>query len=132
MRPRRMHPGYLSKLTRRSRPPILIAPGYRRTRKSVKIGWCEFFRISLEARVFSEGFMIRQPTAQKRSDSKAAIAERLRLVRLERYGEHGGPVLADMLELPTGSWSNYERGVTIPGEILLEFLAQTGIEPLWL
>ena len=56
----------------------------------------------------------------------------LRLIRLELYGEHGGPVLAGKLQIPSRTWANYERGVTIPGETLLEFLVLTGVEPTWL
>ena len=64
--------------------------------------------------------------------SGSAIARRLRLVRLELYGEHGGPLLAEALRLPFRTWANFERGVTIPGEVLLEFVEITGCEPLWL
>jgi hypothetical protein len=67
-----------------------------------------------------------------RASSKAAIAGRLRLLRTEFFGEHGGPVLADLLGLPFRTWLNYEDGVTIPGEILLQFLEITGAEPRWL
>jgi hypothetical protein len=76
--------------------------------------------------------MDRQPTPPERAEAKAAVAGRLRLIRLERYGERGGPALAGMLRLPSRTWVNYERGVTIPGVILLEFLELTGVEPLWL
>ncbi len=34
--------------------------------------------------------------------------------------------------LPSRTWCNYESGVTIPGEVLLRFLAITDTEPLWL
>jgi hypothetical protein len=37
-----------------------------------------------------------------------------------------------MLRLPSRTWTNYERGVTVPGVILLEFLELTGVEPPWL
>jgi len=73
-----------------------------------------------------------QESPPDRAATRAAVAGRLRLIRLEQYGEDGGPVLADRLRLPVRTWSNYERGVTIPGEILLEFLELTGIDPLWL
>jgi len=63
---------------------------------------------------------------------RATIADRLVQVRRERYGEHGGPELARILGLPSRTWLNYERGVTIPGEVLLAFLEATGVEPLWL
>jgi hypothetical protein len=34
--------------------------------------------------------------------------------------------------LPTRTWLNYERGVTIPGEVLLRFIDLTSAEPRWL
>ncbi len=66
-----------------------------------------------------------------RPDRKAAIAGRLRLIRSEIFGEHGIPELADRLGIPFRTWFNYEKGVTIPGEILLQFLIITDTEPLW-
>ena len=80
----------------------------------------------------TEEFMDHEPNPPKRADAKAAVACRLHLIRLELYGEHGGPVLAGKLRLPFRTWSNYELGVTMPGEVLLEFLELTGVEPLWL
>jgi hypothetical protein len=67
-----------------------------------------------------------------RARNKAAIAGRLRLIRSEMFGEHGGPELADRLGLPFRTWFNYENGVTIPGEILLHFLEITATEARWL
>ena len=76
--------------------------------------------------------MQRHQARPDRVNSKAAIAGRIRLVRTEKYGKYGIPVLAEALRIPTGSWANYERGVTIPGDILLEFLVLTEITPTWL
>ena len=73
-----------------------------------------------------------QPSRSDEDRSKAAIAGRLRLIRSETVGEHGGPELADQLGLPFRTWLNYESGVTIPGEVLLRFLEITDTEPLWL
>lgn len=60
------------------------------------------------------------------------ISGRLREVRQERFGEHGGPELARRLGLPARTWYNYETGVTVPAEVLLSFLEQTGTNPIWL
>jgi hypothetical protein len=60
------------------------------------------------------------------------LALRLREVRLAMYGEHGGPLLAEALAIPARTWLHYESGVTIPGLILLRFIAVTGVEPHWL
>jgi len=51
---------------------------------------------------------------------------------MELYGEHGAPALARLLGLPERTWSNFENGVTIPGDILLELLVLTRVEPGWL
>ena len=66
------------------------------------------------------------------SNLKADVARRLRLARVELFGEAGVEDLAGRLGLPPATWSNYERGVTIPGEILIALLVMTGIEPRWL
>ena len=61
-----------------------------------------------------------------------ALASRLREIRLELYGEHGAPLLAKALEIPVGTWANYESGITIPGLVLLRFVAATSVESSWL
>jgi hypothetical protein len=63
---------------------------------------------------------------------KSALAGRLRSIRMEIYGEQGGPELAGQLRLPFRTWDNYENGVTIPGEVLPRFLEVTDTEALWL
>lgn len=57
---------------------------------------------------------------------------RLRQIRLELFGEHGGPELARRLDLPARTWYNYETGVTVPAEVMLNFIDQTGLNPSWL
>lgn len=51
---------------------------------------------------------------------------------MELFGEHGGPELARNLDLPARTWYNYETGVTVPAEVLLSFIDQTGTNPVWL
>jgi hypothetical protein len=67
-----------------------------------------------------------------RAAIKAAIAERIRLVRHDLYGQHGGPMLADALNLPHRIWHLFELGETIPAHVLLRFLELTSVEPNWL
>jgi len=74
----------------------------------------------------------RKKTAQSRVDIKQMISQRLREIRQERFGEHGGPELARRLGLPARTWYNYETGVTVPAEVLLSFIDQTGANALWL
>jgi transcriptional regulator with XRE-family HTH domain len=70
--------------------------------------------------------------SRSRARAKQDLGERLRRVRRELYGEHGGPELASLLGIPYRTWANYEGGVTIPGEVLLGLLDLTGVEPRWL
>jgi hypothetical protein len=60
------------------------------------------------------------------------ISARLREVRMERFGVHGGPELADQMGLPARSWADYENGVAVPAEVMLVFLEITGCSPRWL
>jgi hypothetical protein len=60
------------------------------------------------------------------------LASRLRAVRLDMYGEHGGPLVAEFLGIPVRTWIRYESGATIPGQVLLRFIAVAGVEPHWL
>ena len=76
--------------------------------------------------------MARKKTPTVRVNVKARISQRLREVRQELYGEHGGPELARRLNLPARTWYNYETGVTVPAEVLLGFIEQTGTNPVWL
>ena len=72
------------------------------------------------------------PSAEILINHKTGIAERLLMIRLEFFADEGRAGLASMLKLPCRVWANYERGVTIPCDILLKFLDLTGVNPVWL
>ncbi len=76
--------------------------------------------------------MARKKTPKIRANVKASLSRRLREIRQEIFGEHGGPEVARRLGLPARLWYNYETGVTVPAEVLLEFIRQTGANPEWL
>lgn len=63
---------------------------------------------------------------------RSSLGKRLRQIRVELYGEHGGTKVAELLGIPSRSWYNYEVGVTVPAEILLRFIELTAVNPLWL
>ena len=71
--------------------------------------------------------MPRQKNVPDVVSRKMELAQRLKQIRLELFGQRGGPELARRLNLPTRTWYNYEKGVTIPGEILLDFLHLTQV-----
>ena len=72
----------------------------------------------------------RKKTPKVRVNVKASLSRRLREIRQEIFGEHGGPELARRLNLPARTWYNYETGVTVPAEVLLGFIEQTGANPI--
>ena len=57
---------------------------------------------------------------------------RLREIRLELYGEHGGPILAKELGVTYRAWHSYEVGGAIPAHLILRFLEVTLANPHWL
>lgn len=69
---------------------------------------------------------------ERRSNDRLLVAHRVRAIRGELFGEHGVPLLAESLNLPSRTWLNYEAGCTIPAEILLHFIAITAAHPYWL
>jgi len=76
--------------------------------------------------------MARKKTPTVRVNVKASLSRRLREIRQELFGEHGGPELARRLGLPARTWYNYETGVTVPAEVLLSFIEHTGANPAYL
>src|SRR5262249_51823326 len=76
--------------------------------------------------------MARRKTLPDTVQAKYALAERLRMLRAELYGDRGGPELARRLALPIRTWYNYESGVTVPAEVVLRIIELTSVEPLWL
>ena len=63
---------------------------------------------------------------------KISLAARVREVRQELFGTHGGPLLAGKLCVPFRVWHGYEQGDPIPAEVMLRFLEVTDASPHWL
>jgi hypothetical protein len=63
---------------------------------------------------------------------RAELSERLREIRTDLYGEYGSQFLADALEIPLETWLNYESGVVMPAEIVLQLIAIASVNPYWL
>ena len=76
--------------------------------------------------------MARRKNAPDLVKLKCGVAERLRDLRSELYGERGGPELARDLGLPVRTWYNYEAGVTVPAEVILRLIEITRVEATWL
>jgi hypothetical protein len=56
------------------------------------------------------------------------LSLRVREIRRETYGEDGSPSLSRALKIPARTWLNYERGVTIPAVVMLQFIKITGVD----
>jgi hypothetical protein len=76
--------------------------------------------------------MARKKTAPDRQNAKLLLAKRLKQIRMELFGDHGGPELGRLLNIPARTWYNYEMGVTVPAEVILRFIDATAVEPKWL
>jgi len=76
--------------------------------------------------------MARKKTPPDQERMKYLLAERLKKVRIELFGQHGGAQLANLLGIPARTWYNYEIGVTVPAEVILRFIGVTHVEPAWL
>ena len=66
--------------------------------------------------------MARRKTLPESLRAKLALAERLSSLRLELFGDRGGPEMARRLEIPVRTWYNYEGGVTVPAEVVLRII----------
>ena len=64
-----------------------------------------------------------------------SLGERLRLIRVEVFGEDedGVGTLADQLGIPAQAWSQIEEsGDLLRAELLLRFVELTKADPIWL
>jgi hypothetical protein len=72
----------------------------------------------------------------RRSDlncgNQVGLSDRLRVIREDLYGKHGGQFLADALELPLQTWLNYESDVTAPAEVVLKLIVLARVNANWL
>jgi hypothetical protein len=76
--------------------------------------------------------MARRRTPPDAIRIKWQLADRLRTIRIEQFGEHGLSTFAQLLDVPVRTWYSYEAGVTVPAEVVLRFVTLTGVEPSWL
>lgn len=66
------------------------------------------------------------------TQQRDGLCRRVRQIRVELYGENGGPMLAEALHVPFRTWANYEAGITMPAMVMLRFIVLTGACPHWL
>jgi hypothetical protein len=66
------------------------------------------------------------------SSARDTLADRIREIRLDQFGEHGIPALSKAMEIPARTWENFEAGVQMPGSAMLRFIEVSGVDPHWL
>ena len=65
-------------------------------------------------------------------EDNSDLSERIRLVRIDLFGEHGGRLLAGLLRVPQRDLTRMEAGGPIPGLLILRLIEVTGVNPNWL
>ncbi len=65
-------------------------------------------------------------------DEQQELGRRVREVRVERFGERGVPIVADLLCVPARTWRSFEAGARIPDPAIRRFIELTGTSPRWL
>jgi hypothetical protein len=76
--------------------------------------------------------MILRPTIDECRQERMQLSERLRTVRLERYGSVALAQLTREIGVGLNTWLGFEDGARMPANILLHFVELTRVEPLWL
>jgi transcriptional regulator with XRE-family HTH domain len=66
------------------------------------------------------------------SQARSQVADRLRTIRFELFGERGGAEVARRLGVSARTWLRYETGATVPPEVLLSYIELTKVNPTWL
>ncbi|AGA28114.1 hypothetical protein Sinac_3886 [Singulisphaera acidiphila DSM 18658] len=81
------------------------------------------YRLQRRATIYANN----EPTAAN------SLGARLRMVRIEIFGDDGSVALSDQLGVAPKTWQNYEEiGEAMPAQTLLHFIELTGVDPLWL
>ena len=60
------------------------------------------------------------------------LSERICAVRMDLFGECGGPVLARRMGIPLRLLARMEAGSPFPGLLVLKLIEVTGVNSLWL
>lgn len=60
------------------------------------------------------------------------LCQRVQTVRMQLFGECGGPMLAELLGISQRRLTRIEAGGPIPAEIILKLIDLTGVSPHWL
>jgi hypothetical protein len=76
--------------------------------------------------------MPRQPDSEETKLIKEMVGRRLRELRMEFGSVDGLAALPARLNIPVRHWYYFERGRTVPAEVILRIIEATNVEPVWL
>jgi hypothetical protein len=62
----------------------------------------------------------------------SSLSERIRDVRMDLFGEYGGPILAGRLRIQPRTLARMEAGGPVAGVLILKLIEVTGVNPHWL
>jgi hypothetical protein len=66
------------------------------------------------------------------NDEYPTLPERMRVIRLDLFGDDGAFLLASLLRIPEAKWRRMEASGRIPAHVILAFIEITGANPRWL
>lgn len=66
------------------------------------------------------------------AEMRTELAQRLREIREDLYGEHCSRFMAEALDVPLQTWLNYESGIVVPAEIVLQLQVLASVSAKWL
>jgi hypothetical protein len=62
----------------------------------------------------------------------ATLSDRIRAIRVDRFGDDGAQVLASLMRIPESKLTSMETHGPIPGHLILAFIEVTDANPGWL
>jgi hypothetical protein len=62
----------------------------------------------------------------------AILSDRIRAIRIDRFGDEGASVLASLMGIPEAKLTRMETHGPIPGHLILAFIEVTDASPGWL
>jgi hypothetical protein len=60
------------------------------------------------------------------------LSERIRAIRIDRFGDDGASVLANLMGIPESKLTSMETHGPIPGHLIVAFIVVTDASPGWL
>jgi hypothetical protein len=73
-----------------------------------------------------------EPIMRESNGQYATLSDRIRAIRIDRFGDDGASVLASLMGITEGKLTRMEINGPIPGHLILAFIVVTDASPGWL